>query len=238
MPARLLHESPLHLARTDEGLAQRCSQRLDLDRDVVLLLEGAGQQRHVRRPHGPQHDLVGLGVEVEAHRHVLGHQGLQDGCELVLIALAASVDRHRQQRFRQHPRFDQGWLLRRGQRVRGLGTGEARHEDEFTRDPMSLGPGLITQRGGEHPDSVQVLVVVGVPTERTRRELLQMPGDVHGIIGPQRPREDPHERLPPDELVRGRAHDLGDEWPGGIARHGTEVATVRPPDLRQGTVHR
>ena len=82
---RLLHQPALHGGRADERLAQRGSQLLDLHGHVPGVPQGAEQLVHVGRTHRPQHDLVGFGVVLQPHGHVLGDQALQRGRELLLV---------------------------------------------------------------------------------------------------------------------------------------------------------
>jgi hypothetical protein len=65
----------------------------------------------VRLAHAPQHELVGLGVVLQAHRRVLGDQPGQRLGQLVVVAFGLGHDRHRQQRLRHRPRLHQQRLL-------------------------------------------------------------------------------------------------------------------------------
>jgi hypothetical protein len=57
----------------------------------------------VRLAHRPQHDLVRLGVVLDAQRGVLGGQALQRLAELVLVGLRAGLNRQREQRLGHRP---------------------------------------------------------------------------------------------------------------------------------------
>ena len=59
----------------------------------------------------------------------------------------------------------------------------------------------------------------GVAGDLVPDEVAEVPGDVDGLVDAKRAREDPHEREASDVGVGRRAHDLGDERLGRVARH-------------------
>ena len=61
----------------------------------------------MRLTHGPQHDLVGLGVVLHSHRGVLGREPTQRSGQLVLLVAPGGGDSHRKPRIRPLPRFDE-----------------------------------------------------------------------------------------------------------------------------------
>ena len=94
----------------------------------------------VRLAHRPEHELLGLGLDVDAQRRVLGGQPGERGRELVLVGLGRRLDRHRQQRRRQRPRPQHARVLDRGEGVAGLGAGQpADGGDVAARPPASPG---------------------------------------------------------------------------------------------------
>ena len=198
-----------------------------------------GQQLvHVRRTHGPQHDLVGLGVVLQAHRHVLGDQPLQGGHELLLLVARGGVDGNREQRLGQQPGLDQRRAALARQGVRGLRGRELGDLHQVAGDRPGLRAGLVPERRGEGSRPLVVAVVLRMSVEMVRGEARQVTGDVQWRVGTESAGEHPDQREPADERVTGGADHLGDQRAGRVAGDRAEVATCRGLDRRQDRGHR
>ena len=79
----------------DKGLAQGGPERHGLDVDAVSVAQPDEQDVHVCLAHRPENDLMGLGVVLEPHGGVLGHQSRQGAGQLVLVGLGDGTDCHR-----------------------------------------------------------------------------------------------------------------------------------------------
>ena len=170
----------------------------------------------MRLAHAPQHDLVGLGVVLDAQRRVLGGEPLQPWAELVLVGLGPRLDRQRQQRLGHVPRPEDQRVVLVGEGVAGLGPGQLPDRADVARDDQvgrSLG---LAERDRERADALVLVVVLvaGVLAEERR----EVAGDVHRGVGPDGAGEDPDQGDPADVRVRRRLDDLRDERAVGVAR--------------------
>ena len=104
-PPRLLDVAALAAARRDERLPQRRPAGLGLDRRrCSARAAGSSSDVDVGLAHGPEHDLVGLGVVLERMRQVLGDEPLQGAGQLVLVGLGRGAGSRRAAAARAAPR--------------------------------------------------------------------------------------------------------------------------------------
>ena len=217
-------------------LAQRDADRAGGDVDAVLHLQPVEQHLQVGLTHRPHHDLVGIGVDLDAQRGVLRREAAQALRELVLVGAGARRQRGRQQRLGHHPGLHQ----RRGggvrQRVPGLGAGQPGDGHDLTSDAGVDRRERAAQHGRDGADplvDVVVLMAALLPGESG-----EVAGHVHGGVGHQGPREDPHDADPADVRVRRRLHHLGRQRARRVARQGLARVAVRGGDGGGGVLQR
>ena len=165
MAAGLLDVSAVAFCVAAERLSQRHAQFDGVHGDAVPAGQRVEHHAGVRLAHAPQHDLVRLGVLLDAQRRVLGGQPLQADRQLVLVGLGARLHRHRQQRLGHRPRLEHQRVGLVRQRVAGFGAAQPADRADVTRDHGGRRPLLLAERERQRADAF-VLVVVGVAGRR------------------------------------------------------------------------
>jgi len=168
-----------------------------------------------------------LGVVLEPHGGVFGHQPRQGTCQPVLIGLGCRGDGDGQQRVREHPRLDQRGRVLAAQRVGGLGLGQLGHDAQVPGNGHRLGAQQVSERGGQQADTL-VIVVAGVSLDpSTPGEACKVPRDVQHRVWSQCPAEHAHDTYPADIRIACRTNDFGNQWSIRVALEGRQGVTVR-----------
>lgn len=179
---------------------------------------------------------MGLGVVLHAKRRILGGEPSQRSTELVLISLRSHLDRYRQQRLRNLPRFENDRILLVRQRVPGLSASQLADGHDVPghgKSDRALG---FAQRVGQHPDALVFIVVV--VTGEFGIEGLEVSRDVHACVGAQRAGENPHQRNTADVAITGGLDDFGYQRTRRVTGDGAGRLAHRREHLRAGVLQR
>ena len=96
MAAGLLDVPAVSFGVAAERFSQRHPQFDGVNGHAVPPGQRVEHHTRMRLAHAPQHDLVCLGVLLDAQRRVLGGEPLQPDRQLVLVGLGARLHRDRQ----------------------------------------------------------------------------------------------------------------------------------------------
>ena len=222
-----------------KGFSQRYPQLDGIHGDAVAVGQCVQHHTGMRFAHAPQHDLMRLRVLLDPQRRVLGGQSSQPDRQLVLVGLGMRLNRHRQQRFRHHPRLEHQRLRLVGECVAGFGPAQTSDGAHVAGQHHRCRPLLLAQREGQRTDAF-VLVVVDVAGQRIgagvvwrTEERREMARHMNGRVGPDGPGEHPDQAEPADIGVRRRLHHLGQQRRLGAAGHLRERGALRRKDLGQ-----
>ena len=176
--AGLLLVASMGAGRLADRLAVGHARRLQVDLDPEPPVHALQHRLHVHLGE-PAHDhLAGLLVAVHVQRRVLLLQAPQRGVHLVLVALAAGLDRERHHRRRQRDRLHGGRLVDIGQHVAGVGLLQLRDRADHAGTELIRGRVILAL---QHQQLADPLLAVRAAVDQLRVALERAGVDPHQV---------------------------------------------------------